>query len=79
MAGRYSLWLCDDPDGGGHARLLIRGFGVGVSGGAPVMIWGFINPGSSFYAPVYPGFLAVLAPCLLGGRMLAGLNARRLI
>jgi hypothetical protein len=23
MAGRYSLWLCDDPDGGGHARLVL--------------------------------------------------------
>jgi hypothetical protein len=35
--------------------LLIRGFGVQVPGGAPVMTWGFIVPGH-FYAPGLPGF-----------------------
>ena len=49
--------------------LLIRGFGVQVPGGAHRVTWGFIG---LLLCPVCPVFLAVLAPRLLGGRMLAG-------
>ena len=35
------------------------------------MTWGFSTPGH-FMRPFCPGFPGVLAPCLLGGRMLAG-------
>ena len=37
--------------------LLIRGFGVRVPGGAPILTWGFTTPGSFF--------ASVLSPCLL--------------
>jgi hypothetical protein len=36
-----------------------------------VMTWGSMTPGH-FYAPGLSGSQGVLAPCLLGGRMLAG-------
>ena len=35
------------------------------------MTWGFVTPGH-FFAPGLSGFPGVLAPRLLGGRMLAG-------
>jgi hypothetical protein len=41
--------------------LLIRGFGVQVPGGAPVVTWGFITPGHFLCAR----FLPVVAPWLL--------------
>ena len=44
--------------------LLIRGFGVQVPGGAPVLTWGFTASGN-FLCPFCPDFRAVLAPCLL--------------
>src|SRR5277367_1727166 len=42
--------------------LLIRGFGVQVPGGAPVLTWGFIKTRSSFRVR----FVLMFAPCLLG-------------
>jgi hypothetical protein len=41
--------------------LLIRGFGVQVPGGAPVLTWGFIAPGPF----VCVRFVHMFAPCLL--------------
>jgi hypothetical protein len=41
--------------------LLIRGFGVRVPGGAPVLTWGFIAPGHFFVSVLSP----VVAPWLL--------------
>jgi hypothetical protein len=41
--------------------LLIRGFGVRVPGGAPVLTWGFFAS-SSF---LYVRFVPMLAPCSL--------------
>ena len=43
------------------SRLLIRGFGVQVPGGAPVMTWGFIAPGLFFRVR----FVPMAAPWLL--------------
>ena len=51
-------------------QLLIRGFGVRVPGGAPALDLGFYQSQVIFMRPVRPGFPPVLAPCLLGGRML---------
>jgi hypothetical protein len=45
-----------------NSGLLIRGFGVQVPGGTPVLTWGFINLRSSFRVR----FVLMFAPCLLG-------------
>jgi len=52
--------------------LLIRGFGVQVPGGAPVLTWGFTTPGLSFDVRFVPMF----APYLLGrtGPAIGGLS-----
>ena len=52
--------------------LLIRGFGVRVPGGAPVLTWGFIAPGH--FSCVR--FVPMLAPCSLASqdRVAAGLS-----
>ncbi len=49
--------------------LLIRGFGVQVPGGAPVLTWGFTVPGH-FYVPD-------LSPCLLHVCSRAGTRSLR--
>src|SRR5260370_20507685 len=41
--------------------LLIRGFGVQVPGGAPVLTWGFTTPGHFLCVR----FVHMFAPCLL--------------
>jgi hypothetical protein len=46
-----------------NSGLLIRGFGVQVPGGAPVMTWGFTTPGHFLCAQ----FVHLCAPCALGG------------
>jgi hypothetical protein len=48
--------------------LLIRGFGVRVPGGAPVLTWGFTTPGLFFVCPVCPHVGSVLARELGPGR-----------
>jgi hypothetical protein len=53
--------------------LLIRGFGVQVPGGAPVLTWGFINHSVFSSCPVCPHVVPMLAPCLLG-RPMVGLR-----
>jgi hypothetical protein len=52
--------------------LLIRGFGVQVPGGAPVLTWGFIAPGHFLCVRFVPMF----APCLLActDRAIRGLS-----
>jgi hypothetical protein len=45
-------------------RILIRGFGVQVPGGAPGLTWGFTTPGHFLCVR----FVHMFAPCLLGGR-----------
>jgi hypothetical protein len=52
--------------------LLIRGFGVQVPGGAPVLTWGFIAPGRFLCVR----FVRMLAPCSLVSqdRVVAGLS-----
>jgi hypothetical protein len=52
--------------------LLIRGFGVRVPGGAPVLTWGFVAPGHFLCVR----FVPMLAPCSLVShdRVVAGLS-----
>jgi hypothetical protein len=45
-----------------ESRLLIRGFGVRVPGGAPVLTWGFIAQGHFFMRPVCPYVCSMFAP-----------------
>ena len=51
-----------------RSGLLIRGFGVQVPGGAPVLTWGFIAPGHFLCVR----FVPVFRPCWLRARSAVG-------
>jgi hypothetical protein len=60
MRGRSQVCQRSIAGSGTGCRLLIRGFGVRVPGGAPVLTWGF-----TLQVILYVPFVPMFAPCSL--------------